>query len=68
MKTAGTVAWLRVSDNGPGFPPDFDATVNANLGLALVDTLARHDLQGDLLCSNDGGATVEVTFPLAGAA
>ena len=64
MKTTGSVARLRVSDNGPGFPSDFDAALNANLGLALVDTLARHDLQGHILFDNDPGARVEVTFPL----
>jgi two-component sensor histidine kinase len=54
-----------VSDNGPGFPADFDAAQTANLGLALVDTLARHDLGGEVLYSNDSGARVDVTFPLA---
>jgi two-component sensor histidine kinase len=55
---------LRVSDNGPGFPHNFDAAQNANLGLSLVDTLARHDLQGHIVFDNDNGARVEVTFPL----
>jgi two-component sensor histidine kinase len=64
MKVTGSVARLRVSDNGPGFPPDFDAVHDANLGLSLVDTLARHDLQGHILFANDSGARVEVTFPL----
>ncbi len=68
MKVTGPVARLRVSDNGPGFPPDFDAAHDANLGLALVDTLARHDLQGHILFANDRGARVEVTFPLVTAA
>ena len=68
MKVTGSVARLRVSDNGPGFPPDFDAVHDANLGLALVDTLARHDLQGHILFANDSGARVEVTFPLVSAA
>ncbi len=68
MKVTGPVARLRVSDNGPGFPPNFDAANDANLGLALVDTLARHDLQGHILFANDGGARVEVTFPIMPAA
>jgi hypothetical protein len=68
MKATGPVAQLRVIDNGPGFPPDFDVSRDANLGLSLVDTLARHDLRGNVLFANDSGARVEVTFPLEAAA
>ncbi len=68
MKATGSMACLRVSDNGPGFPDDFDGVQDANLGLALVDSLARHDLQGQLIFSSDAGAHVEITFPLAAAA
>jgi two-component sensor histidine kinase len=68
MKADGTSAHLQVTDNGPGFPPDFDAAQNANLGLTLVDTLTRHDLQGEVAYTTDGGAKVEVTFPLVSAA
>jgi two-component sensor histidine kinase len=67
MSMADSAAILRVSDNGPGFPVDFDVIKNSNLGLTLVDTLTRHDLQGHLLFDNDNGARVEVTFPLAAA-
>lgn len=64
MTASGSTAHLEVSDDGPGFPHGFDATQNANLGLTLVETLARHDLQGEILFRNEGGARVEVTFPL----
>jgi two-component sensor histidine kinase len=65
MKSDGVNACLLVNDNGPGFPPCFDVEQNANLGLSLVETLARHDLKGELLFTNQNGAQVEVTFPLA---
>jgi len=68
MKATGPVAQLRVLDNGPGFPPGFDVARDANLGLSLVDTLARHDLRGSVLFANESGARVEVTFPLKTAA
>jgi len=65
MKADGDNAQLCVNDNGPGFPMGFDMLQNANLGLSLVDTLARHDLDGELICTNLNGAHVQITFPLA---
>jgi two-component sensor histidine kinase len=57
---------LSVSDDGPGFPPDFSVGTHANLGLTLVETLTRHDLRGELewtRCPVLHGARVEVRFP-----
>jgi two-component sensor histidine kinase len=64
MKLSDSTVRLQVSDNGPGFPSGFDASQNANLGLTLVDTLVRHDLQGEVLFGNEDGARVDVMFPL----
>ena len=57
---------LSVSDQGPGFPTDFDAQRSVNTGLELVDSLARWDLAGqiDFENSREGGACVRVTIPL----
>ena len=57
---------LEVCDNGPGFPPDFNSKSDANVGLELVDSMARHDLKGEAQYSNQakGGAVVRVVFPL----
>jgi two-component sensor histidine kinase len=65
LKANALVARLVVSDDGPGFPKNFDLARGANLGLALVDTLARYDLNGAIEITNDGGARVEITFPVA---
>lgn len=61
-------AQLVVIDNGPGFPAGFDPSRHANLGVALMDTLARIDLGGEITFRNERGACVQVTFPLAEAA
>src|SRR5207244_9857770 len=48
-------ARLMVEDNGPGFPAGFDPAHDASLGVALVDTLARTDLAGDVDFRNERG-------------
>lgn len=60
-------AELSVSDDGTGFPPDFDPMIQANLGLELVLELVRRDLQGNIAFENkpEGGARVRARFPLA---
>ena len=57
---------LEVSDEGPGFPPDFDPRLAANTGLELVQCLTDFDLHGEAKYETNpaGGATVHVTFPL----
>ena len=56
---------LEVADNGPGFPSGFDPVAHANLGLALVDTLTRHDLLGEAAYHNSAGGCVTISFPQA---
>ena len=57
---------LQVCDSGPGFPSDFNPTVQANTGLELVEALTRTDLRGQVIYRNQerGGACVRVTLPL----
>ena len=59
-------AILEVSDDGPGFPPNFDARGGVNIGLDLVNSMTRHDLTGQAHYGNrpDGGACVRIVFPL----
>lgn len=52
---------LRISDNGEGFPPDFDLEKAASLGMRLVRNLARQ-LYGSVEYANDGGAVFSVLF------
>jgi PAS domain S-box-containing protein len=59
-------AALGVSDEGPGFPHDFDPVNGVNTGLELVQTLARLDLNGETRFENrlEGGASIVVEFPI----
>jgi len=58
---------LRVSDNGPGFPNDWDPSQSAGVGLANSrERLDRmYDGRADfrLLRGSDGGALVEIAMP-----
>jgi two-component sensor histidine kinase len=62
-------AVIAVEDDGPGFPPGFDADRAANTGMELVNRLSRWDLHGDIRYANlpGGGAIVCVEFPLPAA-
>ena len=57
---------LEVCDDGPGFGEAFDPKHSANYGLELVESVGRLDLGGYTTYKNrpDGGACVQVTFPL----
>lgn len=64
---------VRVADDGPGFPADLDVWVEyvsgaeggTGLGLALVLWIAgQHDASVAVTNRDEGGAVVEVTFPL----
>jgi two-component sensor histidine kinase len=63
-----------VQDNGPGFPDGFDAVLQANIGLQLIQTLVEYDLQGTVEFGNTvhpsdstrtHGASVEILFPIS---
>lgn len=62
----GTKAVLKVSDNGKGFPDNFQLETSANTGLDLVQSLAKWDLAGHVRFFNcdTGGACITVEFPL----
>jgi two-component sensor histidine kinase len=64
-----------VEDCGPGFPSGFHPSVHAHLGLDVVWSLVKNDLQGEVTFTNVGpnsrcgnrpgrtGGRVEVVFP-----
>ncbi len=56
---------LQVTDEGPGFPENFDPKRAANTGLDLIESLSRHDLGGHAEYANrpEGGARVSIHFP-----
>jgi PAS domain S-box-containing protein len=62
---------VAVQDYGPGFPSDFDPTVDGHIGLQLVTTLVEHDLHGSITFANSSdqengkkvcGGRVAITF------
>jgi two-component sensor histidine kinase len=56
----GTV--LVVSDNGPGFPDDFDPAAGTTLGMELVSSLVSQ-LRGNIEFLSEGGAKLRVVVP-----
>lgn len=66
FEVRGGMGELRVCDNGPGFPKEFDPYTHANTGLELVMSTVGTDLQGEAFFENrlQGGACVRITFPL----
>jgi PAS domain S-box-containing protein len=54
---------LRVEDDGPGLPANFDLARDASVGLQVVRTLAERDLAGKLRLSSGAGLVAEVWFP-----
>jgi two-component sensor histidine kinase len=61
---------LRLSDDGDGFPADFDPQKTAGLGMKVVRMIVRQ-LEGTLRfgrCNVLGGAEVAIRFPLTGRA
>jgi two-component sensor histidine kinase len=65
-RSEGDRAAVRISDDGRGFPKDFDALRDANMGVELVRTLASTDLGGCVTFENNEtcGARVTVRFPV----
>ena len=66
FSVAGAEATLTVRDDGPGFPPDFNARKAAHTGLELVTSLVNIDLRGQAQFGTgpEGGGQVIVTFPI----
>ncbi len=66
LKIVGNEAILEVTDDGPGFPADFDPRHAAHTGLELVERLSRWDLSGAIRYATavSGGASVILTLPI----
>jgi len=55
---------VTISDDGVGFPEDFDISTSPNLGLQIVRTLTENELRGNLSLETDEKETRAVlTFP-----
>jgi two-component system, sensor histidine kinase PdtaS len=53
---------LKISDNGQGFPPNFDTQSFKSLGFRLINSFTKK-LNGVLKTWNDQGAHVEIFIP-----
>jgi PAS domain S-box-containing protein len=53
---------LRVKDEGPGLPADFDLAKCSRVGLDVVRILAERDLNGCFTLESRGGVLAEVRF------
>ena len=51
-----------VGDDGVGMPEEFDCENSKSLGMQLITNLARHQLQGKLDISTNGGTEIKVVF------
>ena len=55
---------IEVRNDGDPLPDDFDIRKYTDLGLQIIDTLTRGDLQGDFSLQTENGATVAaITVP-----
>jgi len=55
---------MMVSDNGVGFPEDWDFSVTKSLGLQLVKRLSEEQLKGNVSIDRENGTSFKITFPL----
>jgi two-component sensor histidine kinase len=64
---AGDAATLEVSDDGPGFSPDFKVQDSQSFGLKFVETVVQTELKGTIVYGGapHGGASIKITFPLS---
>jgi len=60
----GADRWaIEVHDDGAGLPAGFDLDATDNLGLEIVKTLVRDDLQGELILTSDAGTKAMIVVP-----
>lgn len=53
---------LTIADNGIGFPNDFNWQDAPSLGLKLVNTLVKDQLEGSIVQRSDQGVSFEINF------
>lgn len=60
-KNESNIYSLTISDNGPGFPEDFDPENLSTWGLCLVN-IVKEQLHGAVKYNNNNGASITFTF------
>lgn len=64
LKVKNDFAYLKVSDNGKGFPDDFKTDDGKQFGLFLIRTIAENN-DGEVEFYNNKGATVDVKLSVS---
>jgi len=59
----GDYCELQITDNGKGFPEDFNPDSTSSLGLRLVKGLSENQLSGTFSFENHQGTRVLIRFP-----
>ncbi|MGC8481942.1 MAG: sensor histidine kinase, partial [Acidimicrobiales bacterium] len=62
--TSGNEALVEISDNGDGFPPDFDLERSRSLGLLIVRDLVRSQLRGTIEISRGRPTKISIVIPI----
>lgn len=52
--------YIRIKDNGSGFPDNFNSEINKSLGLTIVTSIIRNEFKGIIEFANDSGAKVDI--------
>lgn len=55
---------LEISDNGVGFPPNFDIQKTQGLGLSIVYSIITKQLNGEIEVESSNGAKVRIEIPV----
>lgn len=61
----GGMMRLTVSDNGVGFPSDFDSRRRLSMGVETIYALGEEQLDGHVLFENEEGSKCEILFPMS---
>lgn len=58
----GTLVYISVTDNGVGFPKDYETSAHSGIGYSIIQNIVE-SLSGKIIYSYDNGAKAEITFP-----
>lgn len=58
----GDMIYLSVTDNGIGFPQDYETAAHSGIGHSIIETIVE-SLSGKIRYSYENGAKTEITFP-----
>lgn len=63
LKNSGDMVRLRVADDGPGLPEDWESRGSKSMGMKLMKNIVEFQLGGTLTVTTGAGSAFEITFP-----